>query len=365
MPARTGEDPRPPLIARSPFTWGVWAAWGLFVANQMVIVYTAQGIPIEGFWKPIVVGMLPAIYWALATGPITVLAWRFPVRRGSLAVSVPAHLLAALVASAGDLVADFAALAINGEPLRVGFLISVARQLNTNILLYAAILALYELTRAQRIARQRELRAVQLETQLVRAQLNVLRMQIQPHFLFNTLNAISQLFHEDPDAAERMMARLGDLLRITLERGGEQEVTLAEELDFAARYVDLQKARFHDRLEVEIDVPEELHDVRVPNLLLQPLLENAIKHGIARTDHGGMVCVTARPSGDDLVFEVRDNGPGLPATITRNVGLTNTDERIRQLYGAGGVTLLRAKPSGTVARVIIPLRRAAAAFVRP
>jgi signal transduction histidine kinase len=348
---------RPPLLPRSALVWAAWTVWGLFVANQAYLVYGSLGVALERFWPPLVTALLPAWYWALATGPITRLAWHLPLRRGGLPVAIPAHLVAAVLACAGDVACEYGAFMIAGETLpRVSFLTSMLRQLHTNVLLYAAIVGVYELLRYQHLLREREVRAAQLETQLVKAQLSVLKMQIQPHFLFNTLNAISQLFHEDPDAAERMMAHLGDLLRITLEQGGEQEVALAHELDFLARYIDLQKVRFQDRLEVELDMPADLMDVYVPNLLLQPLVENAIKHGITRTDRGGRVRVSARRDGDRLVLEVRDNGPGPAPTFTRSVGLTNTDERIRQLYGSGGVTLSAAHP-GTIATVEIPLRR--------
>jgi two-component system LytT family sensor kinase len=356
MRAAPSTDARPPFLAHSRFVWGAWAVWGLFVANQIFLIYTTQGITVEHPWAPFVTALVPAGYWALATGPITTLAWRWPLRRDSLLVAVPVHLAAALVAAAGDVGIDFSVVILLRERLpAVPVMTSILRQLHTNVLLYAAVVAIYDLQRYQRLSREREVRTVQLETQLVKAQLNVLKMQIQPHFLFNTLNAISQLFHEDPDAAERMMARLGDLLRITLEQGGDQEVVLARELDILGRYIDIQKARFEDRLDIEVDVPPELLDAHVPNLLLQPLVENAIKHGIARMDGRGFVRITARQDRDRLIFEVRDNGPGLPPTVTKNVGLTNTEERIRQLYGTGGVALVAAYP-GTIARVDIPLR---------
>jgi signal transduction histidine kinase len=302
--------------------------------------------------------MLPVVYWALATLPVVVLARHFPVGRGNLLVAIPVHLAAGLMCAAGDVAVDMFAARLVGEPMARPFLENFVNGVHTNLLLYGAIVAVYEVARYERLSRDRELRAVQLETQLVRAQLNVLRMQIQPHFLFNTMNAISQLFHEDADAAERMMARLGDLLRMTLEQSGEHEVALAHELEFLNRYVDIQKARFQEQLEVQVDVPAELLAARVPSLLLQPLVENAIKHGVARSDGKGLVAIRVHRQNDHLVLEVRDNGPGLPAKVTRNVGLTNTDERIRQLYGEGGVTLLSAQPTGTIARVVIPLRQA-------
>ena len=207
--------------------------------------------------------------------------------------------------------------------------------------------------------REQELLASQMETRLARAQLRALRMQLHPHFLFNTLNAISALMHRDVDAADRMLARLSDFLRLTLETGGTQEVTLKQELDFLQRYLDIEQVRFPDRLRVRMDVDPAALDAKVPNLILQPLVENAIRHGIAPSSSAGTIAISARCSNGTLRLEITDDGPGLgngrEAPAREGVGLTNTRERLRQLYGAAGrFELTNGSGGGLVVSLDIP-----------
>jgi LytS/YehU family sensor histidine kinase len=159
-------------------------------------------------------------------------------------------------------------------------------------------------------------------------------MQLQPHFLFNTLNAIAALLKPKPDAAERMVLQLAEFLRLTLRSTGRAEVTLREELDFLERYLAIEKTRFGDRLSTRFRIRSEVLDARVPNLLLQPLVENAIRHGIARDSGAGRVEVSATHEGGRLLLRVTDNGPGLgPAPVVEGIGLTNTRDRLRHLFG--------------------------------
>ena len=188
--------------------------------------------------------------------------------------------------------------------------------------------------------KQGELRATQLEARLAHAQLEVLKGQLHPHFLFNTLHAISTLIHRDPDAADEMLAQLSDLLRMTLANIGVQEVPLQQELEFLRRYLDIQQMRFQDRLRVVVDVPPDTLDVRVPNQVLQPLVENAIRHGVDAQRGEGLVEIRARADGDTLHLTVRDDGPGISAEVVdgapqkgRGIGLSNTRARLRELYG--------------------------------
>jgi len=185
--------------------------------------------------------------------------------------------------------------------------------------------------------REEELRVSRMEAQLAQAQLQALRMQLHPHFLFNTLNAISALMHRDIAAAERMLARLSDFLRLTLESGGAPEVPLRQELDLMRRYLEIEQTRFADRLDVRVDVEPTTLEARVPNLILQPLVENAIRHGVARSAAAGRIEIAAHRHNGSLLLEVSDDGPGLPADAVRpareGVGLTNTRARLAQLYG--------------------------------
>jgi two-component system, LytTR family, sensor kinase len=208
--------------------------------------------------------------------------------------------------------------------------------------------------------RERELRTSQLQAQLVKARLQALKSQLQPHFLFNTLNSISALMLTDVKAADRMIARLGDLLRISLETAGTQMTTLSRELEFVNCYIEIEKVRFEERLKVSVDVAPETLDASVPHLLLQPLVDNAIKHGISRLTAGGEIRISATTDHRDLHLEVRDNGPGVREAVTfqsSGVGLRITRERLETIYGRQqSVELLNLPEGGAVARVSIPLQ---------
>ena len=203
-----------------------------------------------------------------------------------------------------------------------------------------------------------------METRLVEAQLHTLQRQMQPHFLFNTLNTISALMHRDVDAADAMIARLSDLLRMSLQRVGVQEVELKEELDFLSKYLEIEQTRFRDRLSVVFDIQADTLDALVPNLLLQPLVENAIKHGIGPRPTPGQIVVRSRRVGAMLELDVQDNGVGLSAArltdFNRGVGLSNTRSRLDHLYGSlhrfefrqpaeGGLLVLIAIPMAELA----------------
>jgi LytS/YehU family sensor histidine kinase len=196
----------------------------------------------------------------------------------------------------------------------------------------------------------RQVRAAELEKTLAQAQLHNLRLQLQPHFLFNTLNTISSVMYEDVKVADRMIARLSDLLRLSLEQSGEQEVTLERELEFLRLYVETMKARFEDRLTVEVDAPQELRGALVPPLVLQPLVENSIRYGADPASSAVAVRVRAHRVNGTLHMEVRDHGPGIEgaaeAALTAGIGLANTAQRLTRLYGAAGRLALANAPEG-------------------
>ena len=209
--------------------------------------------------------------------------------------------------------------------------------------------------------RERESQASALATELVRARLEVLRMQLNPHFLFNTLHAISALIHENPDDADRIVARLSELLRVSLEQSDTQEVPLRQELSFLERYLEIEQVRFQDRLAVELDIQSGLDDILVPSLILQPLVENAIRHGIAPREDMGRLKIAARRLNGMLELKVGDNGPGLPETEVAShpegVGLSNTRSRLSHLYGANHQFQLTPAPGGGLeVTLLIPCR---------
>jgi two-component system, LytTR family, sensor kinase len=209
-------------------------------------------------------------------------------------------------------------------------------------------------------ARRLQAEAAELHAQLADARLNALRAQLDPHFLFNTLNAISTLVEQDPRGVRRMIARLGDLLRHTLDEGDEQEIPLARELEMLRRYLDIMEVRFQGRLEVSIDTEPSLDGALVPNLVLQPLVENAFRHGVAGMQTMGRVAVRAVRDDGDLVLTVRDNGGGPAKEAREGVGLTNTRARLAQLYGARQRLVLgAAEGGGALVEVRLPFHTTA------
>jgi len=199
--------------------------------------------------------------------------------------------------------------------------------------------------------RKNELKASQLHTQLVQSQLEALKMQIHPHFLFNTLHSVSALLSKDTEGARKMITRLGDFLRLTLENSGSMEVTLQQELEFLNGYLEIERIRFQDRLTTDIRVDPDVLDVRVPNLILQPIVENAMRHAIGHSA-SGRVEVVAAPRTGVVRIEVKDNGPGidadrmLEARPGRGVGLANTQARLAGLYGEAAHFELINDPAG-------------------
>jgi signal transduction histidine kinase len=221
---------------------------------------------------------------------------------------------------------------------------------------YWAVVGLSHALDFHRESQERELTAAQLRTRLAEANLQALQRQLHPHFLFNTLNTISALMHRDVQAADAMLERLGDLLRLTLDRIGTQHVSLKDELDFLRKYLEIEKTRFGERLQVHIEVDLDTLDAAVPNLVLQPLVENALRHGIGPKIGGGRVDILARREGNDLRLEVRDNGVGLAQDAFHDgVGLTNTRSRLEHLYGDRYRFECHTPPGGGLAvTVVIP-----------
>ncbi|HKN65562.1 MAG TPA: sensor histidine kinase [Gemmatimonadaceae bacterium] len=234
--------------------------------------------------------------------------------------------------------------AIPASRLFTGYL---ASWFTLDSIVYCTLLAVYHALVYYRVSQDRALRASQLEARLAQAQLQVLRMQLQPHFLFNTLHTISALMHRDVKRADSMIAALSDLLRMSLRSVGVQEVELREELEFLQRYLEIMSLRFGDRLTVTLDIDPNVLDARVPTLVLQPLVENSFRHGFGDGMRAGQVRVTVVPDGDMLRCEVVDNGRGIAAAGAREgVGTTNTRARLRHLYGERFSLELTANPGG-------------------
>jgi sensor histidine kinase YesM len=292
---------------------------------------------------------------------------RFQFERSTWLRSLLVHLPTSLLLSTVQLlIAEVVLQSFLEEPLDLyasftSIRFSFVFNFHINVLTYWAILGVGYARENYRKYRDRELRAAQLEAQLSQAQLQALKMQLQPHFLFNTLNAISSLIHEDVHAADQVLARLGDLLRYSLRNLGVQEVTLREELDFLQRYLEIEKIRFGTRLKVKMAVEPETLDLKVPNLILQPLVENAIQYAVTPRTRGGRIDISAHRENGSLRLVVRDDGPGLPngkgAMPEEGIGLRNTRARLQQLYGDEHQFMIFNKaPSGVEVCLVIPVR---------
>jgi LytS/YehU family sensor histidine kinase len=217
---------------------------------------------------------------------------------------------------------------------------------------------------AQRLARRREVEAAEHQAARVRAQLQRLKDQLQPHFLFNTLHSIGSLMHYDVPTSERMLQRLSDLLRMSLDDGASAVVSLRQEMAFISAYLEIEQIRFEQRLSISWSVPDALHDAAIPPFILQPLVENAIKHGVAPRAAGGHIVIRGYMDGGDLLLEVEDDAPaGLPTPKGFGVGLANTRERLETLYGAASRFELLRGGMGTIARLRLPVLQPSVAAV--
>ncbi len=218
------------------------------------------------------------------------------------------------------------------------------------ILVYLIVLALHQAGEYSR-------RTADLKSQLAAAQLDSLKMQLHPHFLFNTLNSISALLHKDVEAADEMIGELGNFLRLTLQNRASHEVSLEQELKFLRSYLEIERVRFQSRLTVEIDIDPQTLEALVPNLILQPIIENAIRYGIAPRPEAGRIEVHSRKLNRHLHLQVLDDGPGLPEAPSEGIGLGNIRERLERLYGADHHFFLSNRPEGGLqVEIKIPFR---------
>jgi len=306
--------------------------------------------------------------WALLTPPVMYVARRYPVwgeqpaknwlvQIGAMLGFVVAHnAIFTLALTALD-----RTVALSSIPKIFGQ--SLLAWTVLDALVFCVIVVIHHAVVYYRVSKDRAIRASQLEARLAQTQLQMLRMQLQPHFLFNTLHSISALMHKDVRRADSMVAALSDLLRMSLQNIGAQEVPLQSELEFLQRYVEIMSLRFGDRLRVTIDVDPETRDARVPNLFLQPLVENSFRHGFGDLGHGA-ISISVRRDGDMLVCDIVDDGRGLRAGHKEGVGLASTRQRLAHLYGDQHLFSLRGAPGEgvhvTMAIPFHPYDRAAA-----
>lgn len=392
---------RASILRRLPRWWlisiGAWTALGLIMATQLVVTGSWEWSAALQFsardWLP----------WMLLTPLVLALGVLFPFEKGRWWTSLPVHLAAAVAVvvlcdwtqqllppphSPPGLAGPEAPgrpgpppegrglgppwlrgpdAAPRGPGGRGGRFLgfpggAVSMRARLHFPLYWVLVSIAQALLFYRRAQERERRSLELAASLAEARLQALRMQLQPHFLFNTLNAIATLVHENPAAADDMIASLSDFLRLTLERGDRPEQPLRDELEFIDRYLEIEKIRFGDRLQVHREIDPDALEVRVPTLLLQPLVENAVRHGLEPRRETGLITVTARRDGPDLKLAIADNGVGLAGTAParEGVGLSNTRARLRELYGSRADLHLQETPGGgTTVAVRLPATSAA------
>jgi two-component system LytT family sensor kinase len=367
-----------------------WYGWGIGigVATFLTLVYPTQHFVAEHYtvrlmenadaptapvtpWLDRLLLELPVWYLWVAFGPVILaLARRFPIAGPMRWRNAAVHLGASAVLSTVHILALSVYRGMVPIPLPPGVTVgqvaalTLIQYLLTMMTVYATIVAVQHAIAQYRESRARALQAVKLETRLANARLDVLKMQLQPHFLFNTLNTISSLTMSDPRAAQRMIVRLSDLLRLSLENLSIHEIPLADELDFLRRYAEIQQVRFSDRLVLDYKIEDGTESTLVPRLMLQPLVENAIRHGVERTSAPVRIEIRARRSGDFLRIDVEDSGPGLnagPDAVVQNgstgIGLRNTRARLRQLYGEHQSLSIASSPAGgAVVEIVVPIR---------
>lgn len=317
-------------------------------------------------WPSVIFQTSEWILFGILTLITCFIGQRVPLQRGRLRFAILVHSLGAIALC---LPWAFAGVFLR-RALGIGWDVPLGHELHNwtlislpwSFILYFAVLGSFEAFRYQREARDRELQAIQLTAQLSDARLNALRMQLQPHFLFNALNAVTVLVRDRRgESAVRILDGLSDMLRQVLRQDRPHVIPLREELQLLRQYLDIEQIRFSDRLRVAYAVDEAALDALVPSFITQPLVENALRHGLTEQTGAAVLEIAARRAGDMLELAVRDSGRGVDGGATAGIGLDNTRERLATLYGERATLELRAHPAGGTSAVIrLPWRTEAA-----
>jgi hypothetical protein len=333
------------------WVWLAWTALALFFATSLWLNYVSQGRE-ANFQASLLVSLSEWWIWAALTPVVVQLARWFPLQRSGLARAVSVHLMSAVALSVVKVLA---------ERVVRQWMFGVApyflpSNLALHFLVYWALVGVTLAIQYYRASQAQALRASETEARLHEARVQLLQAQLQPHFLFNALNTIAEVVHEDPERADRMIGSLSELLRASLD-ADSQAVPVDEEARIARIYLDIQQARFGDRLQVAWHIDDDCAAWPVPRLLLQPLLENAVQHGIAPTHAGGSIVITARRTASGLQLIVADDGAGPSggAGAGSGIGVSNTRARLAAAYGDAASLTVRPRPAGgTEAIVTIP-----------
>jgi two-component system, LytTR family, sensor kinase len=355
-------EPKSSVLWRKPWVrwfliWAIWTFIGIVFTLQGYFMSYRTERPMP-FSEAAYIQMTWAYLFALATPLVLLAAAKLPLERNNWVRNALLHVpisivLSVILTALGRVLIWLRYGYPAGRPLTFESITRfVVGNFSEGIGIYLLIALFSYAFRYYWQYREGQLRTLQLEAQLSQAQLEALKMQLHPHFLFNTLHSISALLRKDTEAARRMITRLGDFLRLTLENSGAQEVSLQQEMEFLRCYLEIERIRFQDRLVTRMDVAPQVLDAKVPNLILQPIVENAIRHGINPRSTPGIIEIQAKPHNGALRIQVRDNGPGLPAhrsseiLFRKGLGLRNTETRLERLYGAAHLFDLANDPEG-------------------
>ena len=360
-------------ISPSPWSWPRWRKWAFYALCWTIPALVALSYyhlnriltATEVNWVYGVMTSMPWWYiWALMTPPILWVARKYPISRDTWKKYIPSvYLPLMLLLLAVHATINLALFRITGlhDTMNYTLLgVHFTSRMHVNAMAFWTVLGFYNAFDYYRKYQVREQQAALLELQLAQANLRALKMQLNPHFLFNTLHSVSALVRKNENAsAIKMLGRLGEFLRLALENQGNQLITLNEELDFLERYLEIEKIRFQERLQVHTEVDARLLEHDVPNLILQPIVENAIHHGIAPHSQAGSISIKAFKESGKLVMEVQDDGPGMKdvEAARKGVGLSNTQERLERLYGQQqDIKLINVMEGGFLVRIEIPLQ---------
>ncbi len=355
---------------------GFWLLVALYSASESLMRFSLMiHRPSLTFWEIVRPSFLRALDWTILTPLILALYRRFPLQKGRLAPRLLVHALFGFAISSVVVAAGLAWSVVFPvwRPLTwMGYPIALAKlmpsELISEVFTYALFVGILWVVDRQALLRSQELLVSELSGQLSRARLATLKRQIEPHFLYNTLNTMLPLVFTDPDAAARTVVRLGELLRLSLRRHPSHLIPLRAELDFVRRYLEIEETRFKDRLTVRVDAPADVLSAEVPNLLLQPLVENAVRHGISRHPGPGAIEISARAEGALLKLRVWNTWAGIrgvptfpPARPGKGIGLANTKERLRHAYGTRCRLDIVEGQGGFEVSIEVPLSRRSAA----
>jgi len=342
----------------------VWIPLSSYFGFVIYVWQRDSGAPTQFF--PILTKQLILYAIAAVLSPLVYfLGRRFPLAQEKWMKHAALHLVACLLFAWTSAVYRISVLPVKdvmsnvpSSHLTLIWRFFVSYTMDLSIFVYWPIVGLAQIAIFRQRSREREVRAVELQAQLAEAQLRALKMQVQPHFFFNTLHSISSLMHTDVHAADKMISRLSDLLRMSLESADTQECPLWQEMEFLDKYLQIEQIRFSDRLSISLAIDPDARDAAVPTMILQPLVENAVRHGVSKRTAGGIIRIRASRENGWLHLAVEDNGPGFsPAQESAGggLGLRNTRERLEKLYGAQqSFSVQKASEGGVEVRLRLP-----------